>query len=103
MAESFEAFEVWLLRRVAQAVEDGEVPGDLLAGLTAEFEAARATPQEVSHVAAVRQIAEIAGVETQKAAEVLATIEAQPTVTRELLMRRIAEAWLEGQRKVYRQ
>ena len=28
-------------------------------------------------------------------------IEAQPTVTREMMMRRIAEAWLEGQRKAW--
>ncbi len=35
----------------------------------------------------------------EKAAEVLATMEARPTVTRELLMRWIAEAWLEGQRR----
>jgi hypothetical protein len=34
--------------------------------------------------------------------QALITIEAQPTVTCELLMRRIAEAWLEGQRKSYR-
>ena len=32
----------------------------------------------------------------------LAALEAQPTVTRELLMRRIAERWLEGQRKAFR-
>ncbi len=31
----------------------------------------------------------------------LAAIEAQPRVIREMLMRRIAEAWLEGQGKRY--
>ncbi len=36
----------------------------------------------------------------EKAAEVLATMEAQAPVRKELLVRRIAEAWLEGQRKV---
>ncbi len=32
----------------------------------------------------------------------LAALEAQPSVTRELLMRRIAEKWLEGQGLAYR-
>jgi hypothetical protein len=32
----------------------------------------------------------------------LAAIEAQPNVTQQLLLRRIAEAWLEGQRRAYR-
>lgn len=44
-------------------------------------------------------IADLAGVGETQAAETLATIEAQPTVTRELLMRRFVEAWLEGQRR----
>ena len=48
---------------------------------------------------AVRQIADLAGVDQEKAAEALPAIEAQRAVTRELLMRRIAEKWLEGQRR----
>jgi len=35
-----ETFETWLLRRVAQAVEAGEVPEALLMELQAEIEAA---------------------------------------------------------------
>ncbi len=97
--EPIEAFESWLLRRVAQAVEAGEVPADLLGELSAEVQAARERPEAEGHAAAIRQIAECAGVKEQKAAEVLATIESQPTVTRELMMRRIAEAWLEAQGK----
>lgn len=69
--------------------------------LQAEIEAAKERPQVEGHVAAIRQIADLAGVDPEKAAEVLATMEAQPKVTRELLMRRIAEAWLEGHRKAY--
>lgn len=99
--EPMEGFEAWLLRRVAQAVEAGEVPTRLLTELQAEFEAARALPQYEGHAAAVRQIADLAGVDPERAAETLATIEAQPTVTRELLMRRIAEAWLAEQRKAF--
>ncbi len=47
------------------------------------------------------QVADLASVDLEKAAEVLITLEVQSPVTRELLMRRIAEAWLEGQRKKY--
>ncbi len=91
------------VRRVAQAVESGKVPAELLAELQAEIEFAKERPQEEGDAAAIRQIADLAGVDLEKAAEVLATMEAQPPVTRVLLMRRMAERWLEGQRKVYRQ
>ncbi len=36
-----------------------------------------------------------------RAEEVLASLEAQPSPTRELSLRRIVKAWLEGQRKGY--
>ncbi len=97
-----ENFETWLLHRVDLSVEAGEVPANLLTELQAEIEAAKESPQEEGHAAAIWQIADLAGVDPEKVAEVLATMEAQPTVTRELLMRRIAEAWLQGQRKAYR-
>ena len=100
--DSMEAFEVWLLRRVAQAVEAGDVPAELLTNLQAAVEAERAVPREAAHAAAIRQISDIAGVPEDQAAGTLATIEAQPRVTRELLMRRVAEAWLEGQRREHR-
>ena len=38
---------------------------------------------------------------TEKVEAGLAVLEAQPRVIRELLMRRIAESWLEGQRKAH--
>lgn len=101
-ANPVESFLTCLLCRVSQAVEAREVPADLLTGLQAEFEAAKHRPQEASHADAIRQIADLAAVSQQQAAEVLANIEAQLTVTRELLMRRIAKAWLEGQQKAYR-
>ncbi|HSC72225.1 MAG TPA: hypothetical protein VLH58_12775 [Candidatus Methylomirabilis sp.] len=92
-----ESYLTWLLRRVARAVEAGDVPADLLVELQAEIEATKERPQNEGHAAAIRQIADIAGVDPEKAAEVLTTLEAQPTVTREPLIRRIAEAWLAGQ------
>jgi predicted ArsR family transcriptional regulator len=49
----------------------------------------------------VRDIAERLGISATQVKRALAALEAQPTVTRELLIRRIADAWLEGQRKVY--
>lgn len=41
-----EAFETWLLRRMAQAVEAGDVSEDLLTELQPEFDAARGGSQE---------------------------------------------------------
>ncbi len=41
MIEPTDSFESWLLRRVAQAVEAGEVPEALLTELQAELEAAQ--------------------------------------------------------------
>ncbi len=102
VSEPMEAFEVWLIRLVAQAVEAGEVPAKLLMDLQAALEVGRAVSQEAGHAAAIRQIADIAEIPEEQAAEALAKIEAEPTVTREILMRRIAEAWLEGQRKAFR-
>ncbi len=52
-----ETVECWLLRRVAQAVEAGEVSAKLLTDLQAKFEAARAKPQEEGHAEAVQDIA----------------------------------------------
>ncbi len=99
MLEPMDPFEPWLLRRVAQAVEAGEFPAALLTELQAEIEAARDRPQEESHAEAVRDLAAQLGIPLAEAERALAAIEAQPTVTRELLMRRIVEAWLEGHRK----
>ena len=99
--EPREPFESWLLSRVAQAVEADEVPEALLTDLHAEIAAAKERSQNEADVAAVRQIADLAGVDPEQAAEVLAAMEAQPEVTRELVLRQIAEAWLEGQRKAY--
>jgi len=96
ISDPMETFEPWLLRRVAQAVEAGEVPASLLTELQTEIQAARGRPQAEGHAAAILQIADLADVDQKKAAEVPASIEAQPTVTRELLMRRTAGAWLEG-------
>ncbi len=100
-AHLMESYLTWLRRRVAQAVEAGEVPAGLMAELQSEIEAAKERPQDEGHATAIRQIADLAGVDPEKAAKVLATLVAQPTVTREPLMRRIAEAWLAGQSRTH--
>ena len=97
-----EAFETWLLHRVGQAVEAGEVSGDLLAALGTEKEKARELPQEDGHPVAVQDIARRLELLVDQAEKTLAALEAQPIVTRELLLRRIVEAWLEGEREAYR-
>jgi len=102
MLESMEPFETWLLRRVAQAVEAGEVPADLLTELQAEVEAAKNLPQEEGHARAVGEVAERLGIPVGEVEQGLSALEAQPGVTRELVMRQIAEAWLDGQGKAYR-
>ena len=49
--DPMDSFETWLLRRVAHAVEAGEVPAELLTELHSELTAARARPQEERHAA----------------------------------------------------
>ncbi len=97
--EPVKSFESWLLRRVAQAVEASEVPADLLTDLQAEIEAAKDLPQEDGHARAVQDIGERLGIPVEEVEKGLSVLEGQPSMTREVLMRRIAEAWLEGQRK----
>ncbi len=98
-SEPLDRFEAWLLRQVSQVVEAGEVSSDLLTELRDEFEAAREKPPEVGSAEAVRTFAEIAEVSQARAAELLASLESQPPAMREIVLRRIAEAWLEGQRR----
>ena len=97
--KAMDAFESWLVRRVGQAVEAGEVPASLLTELQAEIDAARENPQEEGHTTAVQDIAEALEIPLEQTERGLRTLEAQSTVVRESLLRRIAEAWLEGMRR----
>jgi hypothetical protein len=83
-----DAIKNWLLRRLAQAVEAGDVPADLLTELHAEFEAARERTQEEGHAAAVQDIAIAMEIPLEHTGGGLRALEALPTVARELLMRR---------------
>jgi hypothetical protein len=95
-----ESFESWLLRRVAQAVEAGEVSVDLLTELQAEFAAARERPQAQSHADSVLDIALELAMPVEEVETGLAALEAQPGAIQDIFLRRIAEAWLEGRSKV---
>jgi hypothetical protein len=97
-----EAFETWLLHRVARAVEAGEVSVNLLTGLQAEITEAREQLPEERQALAVQELAERFGLLVDRHTELLVTLEAQPHVTRELLLRRFVEAWLKEQREEYR-
>ena len=98
-----EPFESWLLGPVAQAVESGEVSSDLLAELRAEFEASREKPTAQSQADAVHDIAMELQMPIEKVEAGLTALEAQPRVIREVVLRQIAERWLEGQRREYRE
>ena len=95
-------FETWLLHRVAQVVEAGEVSAALLTDLQAEITEVRGRPSDERHRLAVQDLAERFGLLVDQLKELLTNLEAQPTVTREMLLRPIVEVWLKEQREEYR-
>jgi hypothetical protein len=101
MADPTEPFETWLLRRVAEAVEGGEVSGALLTELHAAIAETRARPPEERYALAVMELAERVNLPVDRLTELLANLDSQPTVTRELVLRRFVEAWLMHQREAY--
>jgi hypothetical protein len=101
MPESPEPFERWLLRRVAEAVEAGEVSADLLTEIHAEMAEARERPPDERHALALMELAERVQLPVDRLMELLATLEAQPRSTRERILRRFVEAWLAQQREAY--
>jgi hypothetical protein len=102
MPDPAEPFENWLLHRVAEAVEAGEVSADLLADIHAEITAARERPAEERHALALMELAERVNLPVDRLTELLANLEIQPSVTRERLLRRFVEAWLVQQREAYK-
>lgn len=101
MSDQSVPFETRLLRRVADAVEAGEVSADLLTDLQTEIAVARARPPEERHARALVELAERLGLPLERLTAMLAALDAQPTVTREYLLRRFVEAWLVPQRDAY--
>ncbi len=88
-----------IIRRVAKAVEAGEVPAELVTQLHSELEAVRERSEEEARAAAIQHIADLAVVPEKVAAKTLAAVEARPGVTREVLVRRFVEASLVQQRE----
>ncbi|MGD0267328.1 MAG: hypothetical protein ABSD47_20630 [Candidatus Methylomirabilota bacterium] len=100
-----EGFESWLLRRVAQTVEAGDVPANLLTELQAEFAAARERPQAQSHADAVLDIALELAMPVEEVEAVLGALKAaRPRFQRgnELVFNDLCEAvlqWLKHEMK----
>ncbi len=74
---------------------------DLLAELHAEIAEGRERPPEERHALALMELADWVNLPVDRLTELLATLEAQPTATRELVLRRFVEAWLMHQRDAY--
>ncbi len=94
-----EAFEAWLLRRVTEAVQAGEVPADLLADLRVAIKRVRDLPPEEGHALVIRDIAKRLSVPMDRIEEMRAAFEALPAAQRAPLLRRLVAAWLGGQRR----
>ena len=101
MSKAAETFETWLLHRVAQAVEAREVSTALLTELQGAIAEARRRSPDEQHAEAIQELAEWVKIPVNRLTEILATLEAQLSVTRELLLRRVLEAWLKEQRAEY--
>jgi len=99
--DSTEPFETWLLHRVAEAVEGNEVSATLLTDLHAAIAEVRARPPEARDALALMDLAERVNLPVDHLTELLATLQAQPTVVRERFLRRFVEAWLMQQRELY--
>src|SRR5512143_3746372 len=96
-----EPFATWLLRRVAEAVEAGEVSADLLPELHAAIAEVRARPPEARDALALLELAARVNFPVDRLTELLAILEAQPIEAREQFLRRFVEAWLMQQREAY--
>ena len=101
MPDPADAFETWLLRRVAEDIEGNEVSADLLTELRAALAEVRARPPEARGSLALMELAERVNLPVGHLRELLAVLERQPTVTRERIRRRLVEAWLNQQRQAY--
>ena len=101
MRDPADAFATWLLHRVAEAVEGNEVSADLLTDLHAAITEVRARPPEAREGLALMDLAERVNLPVDHLTELLAALQAQPTVARERFLRRFVEAWLMQQRELY--
>ena len=101
MPDPAEPFEIWLLHRVAEAVEGNEVSATLLTDLHAAIVEVRDRPPDERYALALMDLAERVNLPVDRLTELLATLETQPTGVRERVLRRFVEAWLAHQREAY--
>jgi hypothetical protein len=97
-----ESFETWLLQRVAQAVEEGEVSADLVLELRNAITDAQDRSPGEGHAVAVQDVADRLGISADQAAQSLENLERLPLATREAFLRRVADMWLTEQAALYR-
>jgi hypothetical protein len=96
-----DAFEAWLLHRLAEAVEGMEVSADLLTELHVALAEIRARPPEARDALTLMELAEQAHLPVDHLTELLATLQAQPAGVRKRFLRRFVEAWLIQQRELH--
>jgi len=72
-----DAFETWLLHRVAQAVEAGEVSVNLLTDLQAEITEAHGRPSDDRHTLAIQELAKRFSLSVDWLKEALAALDTQ--------------------------
>jgi CheY-like chemotaxis protein len=96
-----EPFGCWLPRRLAEAGRCGEVPEETLGQLRAILQGGGDVAAELPRLASVWEIADLAGIPPAQARAVFEALQELPGVALERLARRIAEAWLERQRRQY--
>ena len=94
-------FESWLLRRVAEAVEPGEMSADLLTDLHAAIAETRGRDPEDRQALTLMDLAERLTLSMDRLQELLTGLQAHPPAVRARFLRRFVEAWLIQQRELY--
>ena len=100
-ADPPESFETWLRHRLADAVENGEVPATLLTDLHAALAETHAQPPEARNTLALMELAERVQLPMDRLAELLAALDALPAEAQDRIRRRFVDAWLIHQREAY--
>lgn len=101
MPDPADAFETWLLYRVAEAVAARVVSADLPTELHAAIAESRARPPKARAALAFMGLAERVNIPVDELTGLLAALQVLPTVARERLLRRFVEGWLIHQREAY--
>ena len=95
-------FVAWLLHRTAEAVEAGEVSEALLREVHEDLSPECELTQFDCRESAVRQLEDLGGVSREEANAALEMMREYPEPMGERFVRWLAEGWLEGHRRAYR-